>query len=339
MRAALLAVLTTLAACSESGSHVFAGRLYEAARDCVDPTRSIDVVDGKPPGAPCPRACLVGPGDRDSGASPVFVSTTCAPFPRGFDVSGTGAACALALDAYDRNDTCEADGGTSHPSADAGRTGCREDAGTLFCDDFDRDGDLSVGAWSSAVARNAEYAASTDAAVSRPNSALFATLPVTDGGTAVAYFSKDVGSVRAPKYMRFEADVLLDAPCRAYTMQMKVSDPAVKTDEYFLAFVESSATAAFVQETSVFDGFAAGHVQHAVEPLHLATWTHLRMDATLTAPASLTVWVDGALRSQSKITPQISPSATAHFILGLSPYDPAAPPCRIRYDNVRVDAN
>jgi hypothetical protein len=43
----------------------------------------------------------------------------CAPFPPAFDTSGKAPACALALAAYDRNDTCSADGGSTAPLADA----------------------------------------------------------------------------------------------------------------------------------------------------------------------------------------------------------------------------
>ena len=120
MTARHLLAIVWLAGCNDSASHIFAGRLYEAARGCVDPTTSIDVVEGPSPTAPCERACFVAPADGDVGAT--YVSTMCAPFPRGFDTSGSGAQCAAALTAYDRADTCLADGGSLHPPlADAGR--------------------------------------------------------------------------------------------------------------------------------------------------------------------------------------------------------------------------
>ena len=112
MNARLLAASLLLAGCSDPVSHVFAGRLYQPTRGCIESTTSIDVVEGAQPAAPCDRACLVG-----SGA--IYVSTTCAPYPRGFDTSGTSPACAPALESYDRNDTCLADGGSAHPLTDA----------------------------------------------------------------------------------------------------------------------------------------------------------------------------------------------------------------------------
>ncbi len=115
---ALLAA--ALPGCSDDPvSHVYSGRMLEAARACLDPVTSIDVVDGPAPASPCAPACFVAPYPDDSGVNAVYVSTMCAPFPPAYDATGTNAACGAALAAYARNDTCEDDGGTSHP-ADAG---------------------------------------------------------------------------------------------------------------------------------------------------------------------------------------------------------------------------
>ena len=111
-----LAACFALSACGDPVSHVFAGRLYEPARDCVDETSSIDVVDGKPNSAPCERECLVAPAE--GGRSSVCVSTMCAPYPRGFEIRSS-TECAAALDAFDRNDTCFTDGGSAHPANEA----------------------------------------------------------------------------------------------------------------------------------------------------------------------------------------------------------------------------
>jgi hypothetical protein len=116
-------------ACDDAVSHVFAGRLYEPARGCVDTVTSIDVVDGPAPGGPCAPACFVGPYATDAGDKPVYVSTMCAPFPPAFDTTGTAPACAVALAAYARNDTCLDDGGTTSPPAPADG-GAASDAAT-----------------------------------------------------------------------------------------------------------------------------------------------------------------------------------------------------------------
>ena len=112
MNACLLAASLLLAGCSDPVSHVFAGRLYQPTRGCIEATTSIDVVDGPQPAAPCDRRCLAG-------SNAIYVSTMCAPSPRGFDTSSTSPACAAALESYDRNDTCSPDGGSAHPLPDA----------------------------------------------------------------------------------------------------------------------------------------------------------------------------------------------------------------------------
>lgn len=101
-------------ACGSGRSHVYAGRLYREARDCVDTTTSIDVVDGPEPGV-CAPTCLLGPAATASAPRPVYVSTMCAPYPPLFDSSQTAAVCAAALAAASRGDTCTGDAGSSNP--------------------------------------------------------------------------------------------------------------------------------------------------------------------------------------------------------------------------------
>jgi hypothetical protein len=110
--AAILAL--TLAACSsEERSHIYAGRLYEADRACLDSVTSIDVVDGPLPETPCAPLCVVAPV-TDAAQPAVYISTMCAPFPPAFDTSGTDSRCARALATYTQNATCLADGGIAN---------------------------------------------------------------------------------------------------------------------------------------------------------------------------------------------------------------------------------
>ena len=105
MRALLFILL--LSACDESSSHVYLGRLYLTDRKCLGTTSSVDVVSGDTTGT-CAPVCLV----KDS---TVYVGTSCAPYPPGYDSSGVQSICAEALAANGRDDTCLADGGSTHP--------------------------------------------------------------------------------------------------------------------------------------------------------------------------------------------------------------------------------
>ena len=107
-----LLVLALVACNGDERAHVFAGRLYEADRACLESVTSIDVVDGPLPSAPCAPACFVAP-ITDAGAA-AYVSTMCAPFPPSFDTSGTDPRCAPALAAYAQNVTCLPDGGVAN---------------------------------------------------------------------------------------------------------------------------------------------------------------------------------------------------------------------------------
>jgi hypothetical protein len=112
---ALFLPLAVILACSDTErAHVFAGRLYESDRGCLDSVAGIDVVDGPVPASSCFSQCLVSPPDADSGLRTVYVSTMCAPFPPAFDTSGSDPRCADALDAYARNTSCLTDGGISN---------------------------------------------------------------------------------------------------------------------------------------------------------------------------------------------------------------------------------
>jgi hypothetical protein len=96
-------------------SHVYEGRLYLPARDCLGTPSSVDVVEGDRPEGNCASVCLVQP--RGDAGSAFYVSTMCPPFPFGFDSTGTDPVCAPALAAFARNSTCLLDGGASAPLA------------------------------------------------------------------------------------------------------------------------------------------------------------------------------------------------------------------------------
>jgi hypothetical protein len=106
--AVALAVLT-LAACSDTVSHVFAGRQYDPDHHCIQPTTTIDVVSGNDPGAACPAVCLVSPPTQ-AGDRAIYVSKECPPYPPLFDLDG--GTCAEALTTYAAATACGSDAGT-----------------------------------------------------------------------------------------------------------------------------------------------------------------------------------------------------------------------------------
>ncbi len=118
LASALVGVLlaSALAAACGDASHIFEGRFYLEARDCLGTTGSVDVVEGDPPGV-CPPVCLAD-AHTDGGRS-LYVSTMCAPYPFGYDASGGDPACPRALAALGRDDTCRPDGTSTH-ALDAG---------------------------------------------------------------------------------------------------------------------------------------------------------------------------------------------------------------------------
>ncbi len=99
-------------ACSDNVSHILVGRFYVTARDCLGTPSSVDVVSGSDPGT-CPATCVV---QRSAEAGPaVYVTTTCPPYSPDWDATGKTPDCARALGAFGRDDTCESDGGSTHP--------------------------------------------------------------------------------------------------------------------------------------------------------------------------------------------------------------------------------
>jgi hypothetical protein len=114
------------AGCDGPQQHVLPGQLYEAARDCIDPTSSIDLVPGSDPGYGCSPTCVVTPAGVNGGAAGVYVTNECGPFPPLDDTSGTSPYCAPALAALARGDICAGDGTSSDP-ADAGLEGASAD--------------------------------------------------------------------------------------------------------------------------------------------------------------------------------------------------------------------
>ena len=102
-----------LSSCKDDGTHVYVGRLFLEARDCLGTSSSVDVISGDDPGT-CDPICMLQP--RAEGGRAVYVSTMCPPYPEpDFDVSGKDPVCARALAALARNDTCLSDGGTTRP--------------------------------------------------------------------------------------------------------------------------------------------------------------------------------------------------------------------------------
>lgn len=104
-------------ACSDAVSHIYAGRTYDRARDCIGPTQSIDVVKGSSAVFSCDAVCLLNAGDGGAG---YFVSSECAPYPSFYSVNPADRACTRALAAAARGDVCFEDGGSAAPAVDAG---------------------------------------------------------------------------------------------------------------------------------------------------------------------------------------------------------------------------
>jgi len=105
----LLALLFAAAACDGATSHVYGGDKLDT-KGCLDPYSAIDVIDGPSTGQSCAPVCIVDPSGPFT-----YASTDCAPYPVGFDQSGTAASCATALAALARKDFCLVDGGSSNP--------------------------------------------------------------------------------------------------------------------------------------------------------------------------------------------------------------------------------
>jgi hypothetical protein len=126
---AALPVLAMFAACSDNRSHIYAGRLFEAARGCLDEATTVDVVDGADPGFGCDKKCIATLPPTDGGPRLIYVSNMCPPYPTFSDTTGTAVGCDQALAASDRSDICEDDGGTSNPPLPDAGIDAETDAG------------------------------------------------------------------------------------------------------------------------------------------------------------------------------------------------------------------
>jgi hypothetical protein len=120
-RRRLVALLGALAACQDPTGHVYTAQLFERDRGCLDPSTAVDVIDGAGAATLCGPVCLLQ-ASPDGGVA-TYVSPLCPPYPQGFDGSGHDPSCAAALAAFGRGDVCQADGGSTHPLADAGLDG------------------------------------------------------------------------------------------------------------------------------------------------------------------------------------------------------------------------
>jgi hypothetical protein len=120
-----LAVITcggVLLACQKPGFHILLGQLYEASGDCIDPTTSIDIVEGPDPGLDCMPTCIVTPIGQNGGPFGVYVSTMCGPYPPLDDTSGSEPACTAALAAFAQGNICAVSDAASASDAAAGPT-------------------------------------------------------------------------------------------------------------------------------------------------------------------------------------------------------------------------
>lgn len=113
---ALAGLAAAAIACGDP-NHIYEGRAYVDARDCLGTPSSVDVVEGDRPTQNCAPICLAQ-GHADGGRT-LYVSTMCAPYPFQFDASGGDSACPAALAAFGRDDTCNVDGTSLHPISDA----------------------------------------------------------------------------------------------------------------------------------------------------------------------------------------------------------------------------
>ncbi len=112
-----LACMLQATSCGDP-TYILEGRFYLASRDCLGTTSTIDVVSGEEPGT-CPPTCLVQ--KSYDGGRATYVTTMCGPYPFDLEASGADPTCAAAIAAFQRNDTCQTDGGSTAPAPrDAG---------------------------------------------------------------------------------------------------------------------------------------------------------------------------------------------------------------------------
>ena len=117
MRGRSIAAPVALVVACGGGTYVYAGKRYLEDRLCLDGQTSLDVLEGEAPGS-CPPVCLVQ-ASLDGGRA-IYVATTCAPYPPGFDKSGSDPSCPSALAAAARANGCLEDGGLEGGSPDGG---------------------------------------------------------------------------------------------------------------------------------------------------------------------------------------------------------------------------
>jgi hypothetical protein len=117
-------VAACVAACNRSpDTHVVLGQRYDTAGDCLEPTSSIDVLEGSDPGLGCDATCVVTP----SGV--VYASTECGgQFSPIDDTSGADPACASALAALKNMVVCGGGGDGGDDATDAASEGASTDA-------------------------------------------------------------------------------------------------------------------------------------------------------------------------------------------------------------------
>lgn len=109
------------AACDEPGVHLFFAQRYDAARDCVEASVVIDVVNGNDPGLCEAVRCFVSP------AGEVYVTTVMCDAPPEYvedSAPAPGSVCALALAAREAERACpEGEGGGGGGGGGAGGGG------------------------------------------------------------------------------------------------------------------------------------------------------------------------------------------------------------------------
>lgn len=98
--------------CSSTASHIYQGRLYSEASDCLYSTSTVDIVVGSDPGF-CSPTCVTIPTDRGRAA---YLGLSCAPYPVFADVTDTDPVCLKLKAAAARSSSCFADGGASNPA-------------------------------------------------------------------------------------------------------------------------------------------------------------------------------------------------------------------------------
>ena len=126
LAAAALAA-SVLGACRSPDKFVLQGQRYDAVNDCVEPTSSIDLVQGSDPGLGCAAQCVVTP------TGVLYVTTECgSSFPPLDSVTAGDAGdsvCSAAVAALQRMAVCGGGGDDAGDDAsDATTEGAAMDA-------------------------------------------------------------------------------------------------------------------------------------------------------------------------------------------------------------------